>query len=536
VKANDGLLCLVLALIAAAWVRPGAVRACAVTLASFAASTLTLWVSTGNRLGDLPTWLRLSAHLVGSYSQGMQSGPPSPALLAPALVLAGALTALTLVAARRHLRARPLPLVLIVALTCFAYFKEGFVRYDDLHTPIFFAALVIMALAFPWPNALLRTCGLVVAALAAGRLGTDQHDLVALLLAAAAWIVVTELRSTLLPPLALFAAVGAAFAASFRHDASLHSADPITVVAAATLLALALADKRRLLLLAACAAVVTTVASVVSAPQALVADIQRVPGAPSLIEQMHQLVDPTTRRNALAFYRADWRDRWAISPALVDALRGRSVDVEPWGALIAWAYGFDWHPEPLLESYAAYDRALDDFAAAGVTGSGAERIVLPANLPSIDGQNPAWQAPSLVLAELCNYRQLARRGRYEILSRDPGRCGPPDRLETVSVRPGQWVAVPRAAPGRIVYASLQVGTGTANRIRSLLYKPRTVSIETTRVYRLVPGTAADRLVMRLPPHRGLPRIGRQVDVDRFRLEGVAGEATVTFFSMPVRVG
>ena len=278
VKANDGLLCLVLALIAAAWVRPGAVRASAVTLASFAASTIALWIATGNRLGDLGAWLRLSAHLVGSYGQGMEAGPPSPPQLVPALVLAGALTALTLVAARRSVRARAVPLVLIVALTCFAYFKEGFVRYDDSHAPIFFAALVVMALVLPWPNAVLRTCGMLVAALSAGRLGIGQHALVALLLATAAWIVVTELRSTLLPPLALFAAVGAAFGASFIHDASADSADPITVVAAGTLLALALADKRQVLLVVACAAVVVTGTSVVSAPQAIVADIYRVPG------------------------------------------------------------------------------------------------------------------------------------------------------------------------------------------------------------------------------------------------------------------
>ena len=255
----------------------------------------------------------------------------------------------------------------------------------------------------------------------------------------------------------------------------------------------------------------------------------------SLVEQARQLVDPNARRDALALYRADWRGRYAMAPALVKALRGRSVDVEPWGATIAWAYGLDWHPEPLLESYAAYDHVLDDFAAADVVDSGAERIVQQATWKSIDGQNPAWQAPSLVLAELCNYRQLVRRGAFEILSRDPGRCGSPERLGAVSTRPGQWVTVPRAAPGRIVYASLHVGTGIANQLRSLVYKPRTASIALPgRVFRLIPDTAADRLVMRLPPGRGLPRVGSKVDVDRFRVEGVAGETTVTFFSMPVR--
>jgi hypothetical protein len=274
---------------------------------------------------------------------------------------------------------------------------------------------------------------------------------------------------------------------------------------------------------------------VVSAPQAIVADIYNVPGPVSLVEQTQQLVASKARRDALALYRADWRNRYAIAPTLVNALRGRSVDVEPWGASIAWAYGFDWHPEPLLESYAAYDRALDEFAAAAVAGSGAERIVQPATWASIDGQKAAWQAPSLVLAELCNYRQLARRGRYEILRRDAGRCGSPNRLETFRVQPGQWVAVPRAAPGRIVYASLHIETGTANQVRSLLYKPRTVSIEApARVYKLVPGTAADRLVMHLPPQRGFPRLGSEVDVNRFRVDGIAGAATVTFFSMPVR--
>jgi len=535
VKLNDGLLCVVLVVIAAAYRRSGRLRAAGLGLMSFLGSLVFLWVATGNRLADLPGWFRLGAHLVASYGQGMQTGPGVSADLAWGLAILAVLTALGFLAGRHIDRRRVAPLVLAVVLLAFAYFKEGFVRGDQWHTTVFFAALVVSIVSVPWPTPALRTAALALAALAASRLGRGEQLTAALLLAAAGWAAVGEWRPRPRVRLALFGCAGVAFALSFAHDAALRAPSPVTLAAAGTVVALGVGAELRLARLVAIAAAVSSLATVALSPQTTTAAIHRLNGTPMLVAQTRTLVDSSARRRALARYRADWRRQFDLAPALVAALRGRTVDVEPWGAPIAWAYGLAWRPEPLIESYAAYDRTLDEFAAARLAASGAQRILTWRTWSGIDGQNGVWQAPSLVAAEVCNYRVIASRGLFEVLGRSPGRCAPPRRIATIAAQPGAWVTVPPATHGAIVYASLRLQPRTADELQSLLYRPRTISIAVPhRTYKLVPGVAGDRLLMRLPAAPGLPRPRAGLSVNRFRIEGATGRFAVTFYSMRVR--
>lgn len=481
VKVNDGVVCLVL-LALAVWRRPGGLRSELVLVASCASMFAVLWRAANGRFGDLETWARLSVHLVASYAQGMGLGGPARDLEVAAALLAG--TAGVAFAHAGSLgRPRGSAVWLALACFCFAFFKEGFVRADASHESIFFAALAVALLLVDWSTPWLRVCALLLAAVSLAELGGSRLPAEAVLAAVATWLAVRTASSRTV--LAAGAAVAAGLVLTISHGAD------------------ALPDR---------------------------------PAVAPLRAELRELATVSHRAEAIDVSRAAVRRSEALPPALVAQLRGHTVDVEPYGATFAWAYGLDWQPEPLLESYADYDPALDRIAADELT---AQRIL---QLPwtAIDHQNPLWQAPALVLAEICNYRRVAADASgFTVLSRTQDVCGTPRPLGNAVARDDAWVDVPRAAPGEIVYASIRVASGGFTELlRSLALRPREIRLQTRGLgggtYKLVPATAAESLVLRLPRAGVLPQPRGGTAISRFRLER-GRTARVSFYALPVHL-
>jgi hypothetical protein len=461
VKLNDGLVCLLLAALAVWRLRPHHLRAELLLGASFAVSLAAFWRLTGAALGDLPRSLRLSAHLLVSYSQGMGLVGAGETLGTGVAVLC-MLVALALAASRGLGRERGSAFVLAFAVLGFAFFKEGFVRADRAHTEVFFGLIAVSALLLGRSTLFIRTTALLLAAAALEQCGPQRHFAAGLLAVVALWTVVRALWPA----------------------RPLHG----WLAAAAGLLVLVL----------------------VMPPF----ELPR-PSARSPFAQLRDVASTGRRAAQIAAARAAVRAQTPVPAAVLHALRGHTVDVEPFGATLAWAYGLDWHPEPLLESYVAYDSTLDRFAAHALAVAGPDRILLRPDV-SIDGQEPRWEAPALVLAEMCNYRSVAEGGGFTVLARTPDRCAAPRHVSSTAAADGRWVHVPDAPPGELVYASIHADARILDRLRSLVLRPRELRIDTaSHSFALVPGTASDPLVM--------------TGVRRFRLHGAA--ARIDFFAI-----
>lgn len=467
VKLNDGILCLALAALAAWRLRPRGLRSEALLAGSFCFFLAVFWRAAGSPLAELPGWLRLSAHLLTSYAQGMRYDG-DPATLRTGVVVLAALVALGLVVVRDLGRRRGLALLAALAIFGFAYFKEGFVRPDGVHTGLYFAALASVPLLVGPPMG-------------------------ALLLSAYA------LRQ-----------------AGYQHDVDAY----MLLLVVVWLLARRLVPTRRVVAAAVTAA--AAIAVVVTAPAWELPSPNISPAA----AEIATLASPARRAQEIAADRDSLRIGTPLPQRVLHALRGHTVDVEPYGATIAWAYGLRWAPEPLLESYAAYDPALDRFAAGALAARGAQRILLRDGL-AIDRQEPLWEAPALILSELCNYERVVAAGGWSVLARDPGRCSAPRALGSADVERG-WVGVPQARPGELVYAQLQLRTGLANEARALLLRPHPVWVDmtpaATRVP-IVPASAADPLLMRANTSFA------HIDVRSFRVSGATGR--VRFFAVSV---
>jgi hypothetical protein len=482
-KVNDGVVCLVLLALAVWRRRPGGLRAELTLAASATISFAVLWRAAGGRFGDLGAWARLSLHLVASYGQGMGLGGPGRDLeLAVVLLAATGAVAFAHAGTLGLLRGGSVWLAL--ACFCFAFFKEGFVRADASHESVFFSVLAVALLGVDWATPWLRICALLVAAVALAEIGGSGLPAEAVLVAVAAWLAVRTAAGHAL--LATGAAIAAGLVLTVSHGA---------------------------------------------------AALPNTPTVTPLRGELQELASTSRRTGAIAAARAGARRRYPFEPALLSQLRGHTVDVEPYGATIAWGYGLAWRPEPIVESYADYDATLDAFAARALARNGAQRIL---QLPwtAIDHQNPLWQAPALVLAEVCNYRRVAGDASgFTVLARAPNACGAARPLSTAVARPGAWVDVPRAASGEIVYASISVSSGGVSElVRSLLLRPHEIRLQARGVgggtYKLVPATATESLVLRLPRSRQVPQPAGGTAIRRFRLDRAA---RVAFYALPVHL-
>jgi hypothetical protein len=221
---------------------------------------------------------------------------------------------------------------------------------------------------------------------------------------------------------------------------------------------------------------------------------------------------------------------------------GRRVDVEPWEDSLAWAFSLDWSPAPEFQPFTAYTTLLDDANARAFSDpAGPERIA--AQTPRThDGRYPGFDAPAATRAILCHFAPLRVTSQWEILGRVPDRCGPARPLSTARAPLGAPVAVPRPpGPDQLVFVRVEgVQVAGLEELQAALFKARKRHITLGgRTYRLVPGTAADGLLISAPRSADDPGAYRLApDVRTLSAEiGVRspghGEVRYAFFSMRI---
>ena len=143
-KLNSGATAAIVVLATAWGVRDVNRRALPLAAAAIAATFIGCWAALGNRLTDLPHWLRLSAAIVSGYSAAMQHDDGRAWVPFAAL----GVTAVAALAAWRGTsplrRSRRAALLVGLGLFLFPAFKEAVVRQDPAHTPYFFGALAVV--------------------------------------------------------------------------------------------------------------------------------------------------------------------------------------------------------------------------------------------------------------------------------------------------------------------------------------------------------------------------------------------------------
>jgi hypothetical protein len=156
VKFNTGLTTLIIALAASLLLGWKALGRHGATVTSFAASTLICWVVAGQRLGDLPVWVKFSTAILSGYNAS-QAVPLTPNA-GPAILLSlGWIGALGVMFVRGG-REIPRSLVVLVGVLTIITVKSSFGRFDIWHLSMLLGVIVVAVAIMPvlkiWHRAL----------------------------------------------------------------------------------------------------------------------------------------------------------------------------------------------------------------------------------------------------------------------------------------------------------------------------------------------------------------------------------------------
>ena len=265
-----------------------------------------------------------------------------------------------------------------------------------------------------------------------------------------------------------------------------------------------------------------------------------------LAEEQAELLLSGTRRAEIRDYgRLVLRDLYGLEERQLAQLEGRTVHVDPWEIAAAWAYDLDWLPVPIFQNYQAYTEALDELNAETIASPDGPERILRQNpgaaigndvARGVDNHYPSWDPPAQALATLCNFEVLSTSLVWQVLGRVPDRCGEPELIESVEAAYGEEVAVPQAGPGEVVFVRIDgAAVEGLEKLRTLLFRARfRYAAVDGASYRLVPGTAADGLLL-----DGSPKLvgegpwAEAPGAETIELVGLEGDLRYDFYAMSV---
>jgi len=224
-------------------------------------------------------------------------------------------------------------------------------------------------------------------------------------------------------------------------------------------------------------------------------------------ERTQLVFDTGYQRQALDRARAQEQQVYRLSPQLRAVVADHPVAVDSFESSLAWAYGLNWHPVPVLQTYVAYTAALDRRNADALGSAPDDQRILRSAVGSIDGRNPLWDSPRYVLAEVCRYRPQLSDARWLLLAKAGDRCGSAVALSSGRVGRGTDVPVPVAGADQLLVMSFAPASpNPLVRLGRLVDKSRSplrVGCGSSS-FRLPRALAGGPLVIRLPATAGWP--------------------------------
>lgn len=249
-------------------------------------------------------------------------------------------------------------------------------------------------------------------------------------------------------------------------------------------------------------------------------------------------LSPGRREREREAARQALRALHAIPSPVIEALRGRSVHVDPYETSVVWAYDLRWRPVPVFQDYSIFTNALDRTNADAYASARAPERVLRHGGARIDGHSPEGEGPEQFVAMICRYRQQVGATGWQVLARTPSsRCGPERPLSSVTAPAGQDVPVPSApSPDDLVVARIHVSTPLTERLRTFLYKPRElpeVVLSNGYAFRMPAALLAGPLMVRAPATLGWADYAAGFQFDTLRVSYVASPIRVDFAAVRV---
>jgi hypothetical protein len=234
-------------------------------------------------------------------------------------------------------------------------------------------------------------------------------------------------------------------------------------------------------------------------------------GVMSLCSSLSLMCDTSRQEKFQQESMAQIRHTLPLCDKTLGMVAGKTIDVFPWDVALVYAYGLNWSPRPVFQSYSAYTKKLDLLNASHFGGTGSPCIIL-FSYKRVD-RYPIFDEPETFRTILRNYRILGTDGEFLLLERK--NIGLEEKKDdyyreigvTQYARLGQPISVPSRNEGR-VFARVFLKYNWIGRIVDLLYKPSHVYIRlkerradlTAPRYRFIPDQARNGILLSAHVH------------------------------------
>jgi len=214
----------------------------------------------------------------------------------------------------------------------------------------------------------------------------------------------------------------------------------------------------------------------------------------------NMLKNHTLFENQLTSAREKVMSDYPLDKQIISRIGGNAVDIFPWDVALCWAYGLNWTPRPVFQSYSAYTMHLDDINSQHFISLKAPQKILFA-LKSIDEKYSLFDEPATFHAILKNYKYEYGSGGFLLLSRADSKIDRDVDLGSVNSKFNTSIPVPKYDKG-FVFGKIELHYSLWGKIISLLYKPSFVYIQfkfsdgrISRKFRFIPNNAQNGIFL-----------------------------------------
>jgi len=244
-------------------------------------------------------------------------------------------------------------------------------------------------------------------------------------------------------------------------------------------------------------------------------ELDPLSNAKAALSETRTLVSPARLASERQAYVEAVRRTYGLPAGFVRRIDGRPVALWPYSyGDLAYAYGFDFRPVPVIEQYVAFTPPLDEATAEMLGSDRAPELIARLEQAPPSGAGFSFSDPpaSLLLAAslppplvtrqlLCRYREVARRGRWQLLARGPDRCGAPRPIATATAPWGKPVQAPRPRPASALLVRIDgLEPGGVELVKGLLLRPDPrFALLGEAPYRVIPSLAPEGYLLAVAP-------------------------------------
>lgn len=221
------------------------------------------------------------------------------------------------------------------------------------------------------------------------------------------------------------------------------------------------------------------------------------------ISVRYLFIEPSEFDSDLAIHKEFIRYNYGLDQSVIDHIGNKSVDIFPWDIALCEAYGLNWFPRPVFQSYSAYTKKLDYLNSQHFVGKSSPQLIFY-SYKSIDGRYPLFDEPSTFQEVLFKYSYAYESDEFVLLEKSSNMTND-NRSEiylgNTTAKLGQIIKIPEY--NGLVFGYLHFDYSPLGKIMKLLYKPAPAyitfelknSTDSAQIYRFLPNNAKNGVLL-----------------------------------------